>query len=353
MSMELRLNETTFESSEDGTMTVSGYVNKAGQLSQILGSAKRFVEKVAPGAFRKAIEQSQRDIDFLAEHKNELILSSTRNGSLKLIEDEQGLYMSAVITPTSWGKDYYELISNGLYRNMSFGFRTLKDSWKPLKDGLFERTIEELELMEVSVVKDPAYLQSTIAARGINLVEDVDIPSDLERENFNLEEFDKAMSELNKASEELRNFGTLLKEQVSKIAESTDQGTATVSLNEDEIRKIAKTVFLELREEMKEDQDEEDEKEKQDKKDSEDSEKDEEDSDKEKEEDRDEDSDEDEESDEDDKKKKKESEEDSDEEQKDSDEEEEDEEDRSKADISDLEKELRNQILSLQQKRGN
>ncbi|MGG0412071.1 phage major capsid protein [Peribacillus simplex] len=179
MKMELRVQNAELLANEDGTMTVSGYVNKTESLSNVLGVTKRFVEKIAKGAFARSIQNAQKDIDFLAEHNNKLILASTRNQSLNLTEDNKGLFMEAMITPTTWGKDYYELIYSGILRNMSFGFRTIKDNWKLLEAGLYERTIEELELFEVSVVRDPAYSQSTIAARGIDLVEEVKIPSDV------------------------------------------------------------------------------------------------------------------------------------------------------------------------------
>lgn len=183
MKMELRVAVSDLHTNTDGTMTVSGYVNETGQLSNVLGVTKRFVEKIAKGAFSRAIQSGKKDIDFLAEHKGDLILASTRNGSLRLTEDNKGLHMEATIAPTSWGKDYYELINSGILRNMSFGFRTIKDSWRLLESNLYERTIEELELFEVSVVKNPAYSQSTIAARGIHLVKDIEVPKEVEAYN--------------------------------------------------------------------------------------------------------------------------------------------------------------------------
>ena len=194
MKMELRFKSTNLRANKDKSLTVSGYVNMTEQPSEILGQAKKFVEKIAKGAFQRAINNVVHDIDFLAEHDNSKILASTRNKSLELFEDSKGLYMTAVITPTSWGKDYYQLISSGILKNMSFGFRTIKDDWKLIKPNLYERVIQELELFEVSVVKDPAYSQSTIAARGINVVEDVVIPKEVVvREN---EKYKKKLKEL-------------------------------------------------------------------------------------------------------------------------------------------------------------
>ncbi|MBK5458043.1 HK97 family phage prohead protease [Peribacillus sp. TH27] len=182
MKMELRVQDVELVSENQDEMIVSGYVNKTEQLSEVLGSSKRFKEKIRRGAFQRAIANKQRDIDFLLEHKSNQILSSTRNGSLHLEEDSVGLKMTAKIAKTSYGKDSYELIKSGILRNMSFGFKNIRDSWKKTTGDLYERTIEELLLYEVSVVKDPAYSQSTIAARGIDLVEDVEIPAEPEAE---------------------------------------------------------------------------------------------------------------------------------------------------------------------------
>ncbi|WP_425590818.1 phage major capsid protein [Fictibacillus sp. WQ 8-8] len=228
--MELRFKDAELRAKEDGTMTVSGYVNKTGQLSEVLGTAKRFVEKIAKGAFSKAISNAQRDIDFLAEHDSKQILSSTRNNSLHLKEDAEGLYMEATIAPTSYGKDYYELIKSGIHRNMSFGFRTVRDSWKSLGNGLFERTIEELELFEVSVVRDPAYSQSSIAARGINVVEEVNVPELKEEKRESEVDYLIEISKQQRSIENLRdmkklgvNVGSLIEKEQRKLTQLQEE----------------------------------------------------------------------------------------------------------------------------------
>lgn len=182
MKMELRVQNAELDANSDGALKVSGYVNKTNQYSEILGTTKRFKEKIAKGAFSKAIREAKQ-INFLAEHDSKKILASTRNSSLELTEDEQGLFMSANISPTSWGRDSFQLIKDGILQNMSFGFRTIRDSWKNIGANLYERTIEELELFEVSVVEKPAYTSSTIAARGIELVEQVDVPEKITQRN--------------------------------------------------------------------------------------------------------------------------------------------------------------------------
>jgi HK97 family phage major capsid protein/HK97 family phage prohead protease len=177
--LEIRMNPSNLESKSDGSMVVSGYVNKTNQKSNTLGSTKKFIEKISTGAFSRALQNAKTDIDFLAEHDSKRILSSTRNKSLHLIENQEGLFMEATIVPTSWGKDTFSLIESGIYRNMSFGFKVISDSWRALENGLYERTIKELDLYEVSVVKNPAYSQSTIAARGIEIIENIEIPNNI------------------------------------------------------------------------------------------------------------------------------------------------------------------------------
>lgn len=176
-TVELRFKNLQLRSTDSNQLVVRGYVNKTNQLSEVMGTAKKFVEKIERGAFTKALQVKKQDVDFLAEHDQERILASTSNNSLELKEDEVGLFMEARIAPTSWGRDYYELITAGLFKNMSFGFRVLKDEWKYLGKQLHERTIKELELFEVSVVKNPAYSQSNISARQFTLIEEVEVPS--------------------------------------------------------------------------------------------------------------------------------------------------------------------------------
>ncbi|MFA1512847.1 HK97 family phage prohead protease [Priestia aryabhattai] len=172
---ELRFNDDiNMKTTNDGLM-VSGYVNKTNQWSQKLGQRKKFVERILPGAFNKAL-QNENEIHFLAEHDNNKILATTRNDSLTLREDDNGLYMEARISPTSWGRDYHQLITDGIIKNMSFGMAVLKDSWDKLADGTYERSISDLALFEVSAVRNPAYVQSSIAARSIEVIEDVEIP---------------------------------------------------------------------------------------------------------------------------------------------------------------------------------
>ncbi|MED0961984.1 phage major capsid protein [Bacillus paramycoides] len=226
-TIELRSNEVALTSNSEG-LIVSGYVNKPGALSEVLGTAKKFREKITPGAFKRAIENRSKDIDFLAEHDSKQVLASTRNESLTLREDGEGLYMEAQISPTTYGKDYYQLISDGLVRNMSFGFTSLKDSWNQV-GGVMIRTIEELELFEVSAVRNPAYSQSSLAARDINLIEEIKVP---EMEQLKDERGNHTMMKMEKRSNDIKAFEQYLREGTeSRELTTTANGTAVIPEN--------------------------------------------------------------------------------------------------------------------------
>ncbi len=206
--MELRVNELQLNTIAEDKMVVSGYVNKTNQWSQPLGTRNKFVERITPGTFKRALQRAT-EIQFLAEHDNNKILSSTKNGKLTLREDDKGLFMEAEITPTSWGEDYYNLIKDGIITNMSFGMAVRGQKWEKRNDGISERTINELDLFEVSAVKNPAYVQSTIAARSIEVIEDVEIPTEkAEQSELTLQEqLDVKKSNLESRKKMLSLFG--------------------------------------------------------------------------------------------------------------------------------------------------
>lgn len=205
-SLELRANDITLTSTEnDNKLVVEGYVNETEKWSYKMRSKKGpFIEKIEKGAFKRALDRGL-DIHFLAEHDSNRILASTRNCSLTLKEDDKGLLMRATISKTSYGKDYYELIKDGILRNMSFGFNVIKDSWKQGKNGILERSIKDLNLFEVSVVTNPAYPQSNLSARGMDLVEEVEI-TEIKEEERKLDSYEKVKELLNKKNGEKKDM---------------------------------------------------------------------------------------------------------------------------------------------------
>ncbi|GAB6415573.1 phage major capsid protein [Bacillus cereus] len=209
----------------EGSFFVSGYVNKTGQDSQPLGRKEKFVERIEPGTFKRALERGN-DIHFLAEHDNAKLLASTKNGSLVLREDDQGLFMQAEISPTSWGKDYHQLIQDGLLTNMSFGMQVVNEKWTKRDDGTLQRSVSDIVLSEVSVVRNPAYVQSNIQARSLDVIEQPQI--NLMEENKMSKE--KQLQELRNQLAEMENEVRTEQEQAN--TETSQLGEVDTEKNE-------------------------------------------------------------------------------------------------------------------------
>ena len=143
---------------DDGTMRLSGYAAVFNDNSVPLP----FVERIAPGAFRKTLSETP-DVRLLINHEG-LPLARTKNGTLTLSEDERGLYMDAVIADTQEGRDLYTLVQRGDLDQMSFAFRVIRQKWN---ENRTERLLTELSLADgdVSVVTYPAYPTTSVEAR--------------------------------------------------------------------------------------------------------------------------------------------------------------------------------------------
>lgn len=124
----------------------------------------RFLEVLRPGCFAGSL--NGRDVLLLADHDPTKVLSRTRAGSLRLIENGRGLFFEADIAPTSAGDDALGLLRSGNLGGASFGFTVPKggERWTGEK-----RELLAVELQECSLVSAwPAYPGTgpTIAARS-------------------------------------------------------------------------------------------------------------------------------------------------------------------------------------------
>lgn len=118
-------------------------------------------EQVAPGAFKSAIEENH-DVRALVDHDPSKILGRTAAGTLTLSEDETGLYVEIVPPDTQLARDLQVSLGRGDITGMSFGFIVTKESWEHDNEGDL-RTIEDVELFDVSVVTYPAYPDTDVS----------------------------------------------------------------------------------------------------------------------------------------------------------------------------------------------
>lgn len=166
--LEQRTLQIRDVSTDDNVMKVAGYVNKNNSVSEVLSEdGQVFRETILPQAFTSALQRAD-EICFFLEHDPKKILATTKNDTLNVSQDDVGLHMSANIVPTTDGENAYKLIKSGIITNMSFGFLVNDDSWSTEEGQVPLRTVTDLDLIEVSAVKNPAYTSSSIQARSKN-----------------------------------------------------------------------------------------------------------------------------------------------------------------------------------------
>lgn len=177
--LELRNLTTQTSAVEEDKKIVEGIVNKPTQNSKIMQdkNGENFIEMIMPNVFASAIEQAE-NIRLLLNHDPSKILADTKSGSLIIEEKDGQVTMKATLVDTSDGKDAYELVKKKLSGGLSFGFTTLEDSWQKI-DGIYQRTIKKMHLSEISIVSDPAYSQSEIEARSIEVPKNINIEKEV------------------------------------------------------------------------------------------------------------------------------------------------------------------------------
>ena len=161
---------------DEKQMIIEGVVNNIGQWSKPIGG--QFREKIEEGVFERAINRALQngDIFFLHQHDNRALpLASVKSNTLQLTEDKENnvLRMRAVLPDTSFSRDIYELVKNGVLREFSFGFNKPKSKWNVGKDGIKERSLVDFDIHEISIVRVGAYNETQAYARAFNELDEL------------------------------------------------------------------------------------------------------------------------------------------------------------------------------------
>jgi HK97 family phage prohead protease len=106
-----------------------------------------------------------RDVPFKYNHSDAvMVMARTRNKTLELIPDEQGLLIRAKLANTTAGRDLYELIRRGDIDKMSFAFTVAEEAYN--KETRTRTILKFKRIWDVSAVDTPAYSDTYIAARS-------------------------------------------------------------------------------------------------------------------------------------------------------------------------------------------
>ena len=122
-----------------------------------------FREVIAPGAFTRTLDSGEPVFLLVNHDTDNLPLASTQSGTMSLRQDETGLYMEADLDPNNpRAQELASAVSRGDVSKMSFAF-TVAPGGDTREAGL--RTLQDLNLFEVSVVTWPAYDATTVGMR--------------------------------------------------------------------------------------------------------------------------------------------------------------------------------------------
>jgi HK97 family phage prohead protease len=156
--------------------TIRGYAAKFNTLSQSMPiydngvKIGTFREMLIPGCFAAALPVS--DIRSLFNHDPNLIMGRNTAGTLRLKEDDVGLYFENDPPETSYSKDLQISINRGDVNQCSFGFNVAEGGDDYRKDPDIQngyiRSIRSIsKLYDASPVTYPAYLDTDCAVRSI------------------------------------------------------------------------------------------------------------------------------------------------------------------------------------------
>lgn len=143
-----------------------------------------FLERLAPGAFTKTIDENLRNMVVQFDHGFDVHVGDAPLGPIEALrEDDFGVYYEVPLLDTDYNRNRVLPLLEG--RTMdgrklgsqlgaSFRFRVVKDEWvdEPKRsasnpNGLPERTIREVRLMEFGPVVFPAYPEATAKVRSL------------------------------------------------------------------------------------------------------------------------------------------------------------------------------------------
>ena len=144
-------NLSTRDVTENNSRIVTGYAAVFNSRALLWEGLE---EVISPGAFSRALSNS--DVRCLFDHDWGKVLGRTKSGTLRLEEDERGLKFEVELPNTTDANNLIESMSRGDIDQCSFGFIPTEETWDYNADPVL-RTVNEVELFEVSIVSLPAY----------------------------------------------------------------------------------------------------------------------------------------------------------------------------------------------------
>ncbi|MDK7627694.1 MULTISPECIES: HK97 family phage prohead protease [unclassified Clostridium] len=148
----------------EDSVTLEGYINVTARESKVLTDfdGSKFIEVIEPRTFDRALGKGG-EVAMLLNHDWSKQIG-TRDRNVELFEDNIGLFFRANISDS----ETIELAKADKLVGCSFGFIEPKYSKRELRGGFEKRYIDDLNLLEVSILSDkknPAYSGCSVYKR--------------------------------------------------------------------------------------------------------------------------------------------------------------------------------------------
>jgi HK97 family phage prohead protease len=135
-----------------------------------------FMERMAPGSFRKTISEGRDRMKVLFNHGQDAQIANKVLGPIRDIgEDASGAFYEVPLLDTSYNRDLLPGLEAGVYGSSfrfsvpsgkeQFNRRAARSPWNP--EGIPERTVLEADLKEFGPVTWPVYKGATAAVRSL------------------------------------------------------------------------------------------------------------------------------------------------------------------------------------------
>lgn len=141
---------------------ITGYVNVPGRESRpVITPRGKVIEVIEQRAFQRALQKAE-NVDLMVDHERKI--ASTKEGTLKVWEDEIGLRAEAVVTD----KEVIEGAKEGKLKGWSFNMMKVVDEIEERADKLPLRRVKDFLMTEITLAlrKLPVYSATSIEVRA-------------------------------------------------------------------------------------------------------------------------------------------------------------------------------------------
>ncbi len=161
MELKYKSNSLELKDIDEKQGIIQGYAS-------VFGNKDSDGDVIVKGAYSKTINENKNRIAFLYQHD----ITKPIGKNLNLNEDAYGLKFEAQFSNSTLGRDVAIMAAEGIIKEVSVGFRTIKGA---PKDDNYE--IQEVKLYEYSLV--------TLAANPLAMV--TDLKTEVEKKNYLLD----------------------------------------------------------------------------------------------------------------------------------------------------------------------